>query len=105
MYFELCETLGNEPLEEEIPVEFEDFPQLVQQSFNFYSMLRDNWDPMGGNYLGKDMSTIFEFFRLYDVEKEEQILHMTLIQHIDSARAKLISSKKPKTEKPSPRKP
>ena len=25
-YFEMCEALGNEPAESEIPIEFDDFP-------------------------------------------------------------------------------
>jgi len=105
MYFEICETLGNEPLEEEIPIEFTDFPAIIQQTFSIYGMLRDIWDPMGGNYLGKDMSSVFDFFKLYEIDKEEQILQISFLQYIDAARSKLIASKKAPTTKPSPRKP
>ena len=100
IYFEMCEALGNEPVEDEIPVDANDFPAIVQQSLTFYGMLRDMWDTMNGVYLGKDMSSIFDFFSLYDIDKEECVLQITLIQYIDVARAKLINSKKPKTPKP-----
>ena len=42
-YFEMCELLGNTPIASEIPVDFDDFPLEVQQSFTVYRMLRDDW--------------------------------------------------------------
>lgn len=104
-YFEVCETMGTEPVESEIPVDYGDFSPIVQQSLLIYSMLRDCWEPMGGTYLGKDMSILFEFFNLYELDKEEKALHVMLLQIIDDTRAKLLASKKPKAEKPLPRKP
>ena len=53
-YFEMCEALGTEPVEEEIPVEFEDFCLDVQEALSIYQKLRDEWDYMGGNYIGKN---------------------------------------------------
>lgn len=103
MYLELCEALGNEPLEEEMPVEINDLPDLVQQTLQIYYMLKDIWDPMGGNYLGKDTSTLFEFFRLYDIDKAEQLLAVSFIQHMDYVRSKMISSKR-ESKKPSGKK-
>lgn len=106
-YFEMCEAIGTEPVDSEIPVEYSDLPVLTQQTLNFYRLLRDIWDPMGGNFLGKDMSLIFEIFKLYDVPKEEQLLHITFIQKLDSIRSKLIATKKAntQTDKPSQPKP
>ncbi len=104
VYFEMCEALGTEPVESEIPVEFDDLPGFIQESFSFYWLLRDVWDPVGGNYLGKDMSMLFEIFKLYDIEKAEKLLHVRVIQQIDQSRTKLLQSKKSQqpTEKPSP---
>lgn len=97
-YFEMCEQLGEEPIEEEIPTELGDFPDLIQQCFAIYGMLKDCWDPMGGNYLGKDYSIVFELFRVYRViELEEELLILDFLQHIDSVRAKIISSKQAKS--------
>lgn len=100
-YYELCETMGNEPVEEEIPVEMSDLPDLVQQTLNIYYMLADIWDPVGGNYLGKNTTNLFDFFNLYDIEKEERVLCVSFIQYIDHVRSKIISGKKqtPKASK------
>ena len=103
----MCEALGTEPLDSEIPVDFGDFPIFVQESLNFYSLLKDVWDPMGGNYLGKDMSMLFEIFKLYDLENAEKLLHISIIQQLDSVRSKIIHNKKAQktSEKPSPQRP
>lgn len=99
-YFEMCEALGTEPLDEEIPVEIGDFPDDVQTAFNIYFLLKDIWDTMGGNYLGKDTSTLFEFFNLYEIEKPDRLFILSLIQHMDYSRGKMISEKL-KDKKPS----
>ena len=95
-YLELCETLGNEPLESEIPLEFDDLAEIAQQAINIYHLLRDIWEPMGGTYLGKDTTSIFDFFDLYDIEKEERRIILMLIKLLDSERDKLIQQNKTK---------
>lgn len=102
-YFEMCEALGSEPLESEIPIDLEDFPEEVQQAFQIYYLLKDIWDTMGGNYLGKDTSTLFNFFDLYDIEKPNRLFIVNLIQQMDYARSKLISTKQ-KAKEPSSKK-
>jgi hypothetical protein len=92
-YFEMCEQLGTEPIEEEIPLEIDDFPSLVQNCFIVYQYLTDNWDTMGGNYLGKDYSIVFSLFDVYDVEKSERLLALEFLQRMDSIRSKIVSDK------------
>lgn len=93
-YFEMCEQLGEEPLEHEIPLELSDFPELVQQCFVMYGILSDNWDSMNGNYMGKDYSMVFNLFDIYQVsDSSEKLLSLDFMQHIDGVRAKLISDK------------
>jgi hypothetical protein len=93
-YFEMCEMLGQEPVEEEIPVEVSDFPDLVQQCFALYGILADTWDSMGGGYMGKDYSIIFNLFQVYDIiDNEEILICLDLLQHMDNVRQKLISEK------------
>ncbi len=87
-----------------MPVELEDFPELVQTAFSIYYMLQDCWDSMGGNYLGKDTGTLFEYFRLFDLNNSEQLLVLSLIQKMDSVRSKLISEKLKQTREASSRK-
>jgi len=92
-YFEMCEMLGTEPVDADIPVDLDDFEQEVQQAFDIYRMLSDNWDFMAGNYLGKDYGIVFDLFKLYQIEQPEQLLLLELIRYIDEERSKVIAEK------------
>ena len=98
-YFEICEAMGNEPIESEIPVEFEDFPLEVQQAFNAYRMLRDEWDTMTGSYLGKSLIGVKDVLEATEIEVSDQKLIIMLIRMIDAVRSDEINNKK-KMEKP-----
>lgn len=85
--------MGLEPVEEDIPPDIGDFPEIGQQSLLIYNCLSDCWDTMGGNYLGKDFAILFQLFELFEVDKESQKLCFKLVQHLDSCRAEIISIK------------
>lgn len=95
----MCEMLGNEPIESEIPVEFEDFHIEVQQAFNAYRMLRDEWDTMNGNYLGKSLIGIKDVLEATEIEPSDHKFIVMLIRMIDNVRSDEINNKK-KTEQP-----
>ena len=92
-YFEMCEILGEEPIESEIPLDSSDFPVLVQQALMIYGYLEDRWDSMGGGYLGKNYSIVFKFFDLFEVDNTETLLMLELLQQIDIIRSKLVAEK------------
>ena len=98
-YFEMCEALGSEPAESEIPVEFDDFPLEVQQAFNAYRMLRDEWDAMSGTYLGKSLIGIKDVLEATEIEPSEQKFIIMLIRLIDNVRSEEVNNKK-KTQEP-----
>ena len=93
-YFEMCEMLGTEPKDEDIPVELEDFPLEVQQALNVYRMLRDEWDAMSGVYLGKSLIGITEIMDATEIDLADRKLTITLIRMIDSVRQEQINTKK-----------
>lgn len=95
----MCEALGSEPVEEEIPIDFEDLPVTAQQAFAIYSKLKDEWDYMGGNYIGKNYSGILDILTLLEVPVEDRKTMFELITIIDSHRAAAIAASKPKSNK------
>lgn len=97
-YFEMCEALGSEPLEEEIPVDYEDFCLDVQEALGIYSKLRDEWDTMNGVYLGKNYVGLVDILELLDVPVEDRRTQFELIGIIDKHRSKAIADAKPKTK-------
>lgn len=97
-YFEMCEALNSEPVESEIPVEYSDLYIDVQEAMNIYSKLRDEWDTMNGNYLGKSYSGISDILELLSVPVEDKKTVFELIGIIDTHRSKAIADAKPKTK-------
>lgn len=93
-YFEMCEMLGEEPTEENTPVELNDFADIVQVAFDVYYALQDNWDPIGGNYLGKVKYNLVETMSLLGVEQEDYREVFTYISLIDRVRSELIQQEK-----------
>lgn len=100
-YYEMCEALGNEPDESDMPLDMSDFHTIVQQCFVIYNILPDIWDTMGGNYMGKDYTIVFSLFDLYGIEPEEKLLCLELLQTMDHTRSKLVADKLKAAKKPS----
>lgn len=92
-YFEMCKELGNEPDESEVPVDIDDLPECVQTALSMYNTLSDEWDYMGGNYIGKNLTNLFEIFTLFNVAEDEQLISYKFLTIIDNERRALIRSK------------
>lgn len=76
-YIAMCEQLGKEPDEKEIPPDWEDFPYIVQIAINTFNMLGDRVYPEIG-YIGKDYTNLSHYIEVYDIEDKEfflEILH------------------------------
>lgn len=98
----MCETLGTEPLEEEIPLEFEDLPLELQSVMIVYRKLQDKYDSFNGIYLCKDISSIAEVFKICDVPDEDKGFVLDIIRIIDSHRAQMSASDKQQKSSKSP---
>lgn len=96
-YFEMCEALNSEPIDSEIPVDFEDLFIDVQEALTVYHSLRDDWDTVNGNYLGKNHSGINDIFTILEVPVEDRKMLFKLINTIDQHRSKALADAKPKT--------
>lgn len=97
-YFEMCEQLGTTPIESEIPVETDDFPDEVQEAINIYYRLRDEWDTMNGVYMGKSYTGLGEIFEIFEIEKQDRKYFLEWIAVMDRARSKAIELNKPKKD-------
>lgn len=98
-YFEMCEALGNEPIDDEIPVELEDFPNEVQNSINIYYRLKDEWDTMNGIYLGKSYNGLADIFNIYEVDTADRKYFLEWFAVMDASRSRAIEAKRPKQPK------
>jgi len=98
-YFDMCEMLGSEPIEEEIPIEMDDFPTEVQEAIGVYYRLRDEWDSMSGTYMGKSYVGLLDILDILEIPQEDRKLTLDWISIMDNVRAKSIRDSKPKPTK------
>lgn len=74
-YYEMCEQLGKEPKEHEIPPDWEDFPEIVQTAINTFNLLGDRMYPEIG-YVGKDYTNLPQYLEVYGIEDKEFFLEV-----------------------------
>lgn len=80
-YFTMCEQMGKEPDDEEIPPDWEDFPDIAIFAQNTYNLLGDRVYPEIG-YVGKDYSNLSVFIDMYEIEDKE--LFVEILDFLDS---------------------
>lgn len=90
-YYDMCESMNSDPIDEEIPVEFQDFPFEVQLALEIYSLLPTMWDTEHGFYLGRRLEIMPYLFRLHNVEDEKEALCIILIA--DEINKEIINKK------------
>ena len=87
-YLTMCEQLGKEPNPDEIPPDWEDFPEIVQVAINIFNMLGDRVFPEIG-YIGKDYTNLSEFMEVYEIQDKEYFLD--ILNWLDSRAIKKSS--------------
>ena len=80
----MCEQLGKEPVAEELPADFEDFPYIVQVAIIIFGILPDVWEGFSGTYMGKNFSLLPYLAKdVYKVDDHPQLVQIiTLINKI-----------------------
>ena len=71
----MMEQLGKEPIEEEIPPDWEDLPEIVVQAVSTFNMLGDRAYPEIG-YVGKDYTNLTHYLELYGIDDKEYFLEL-----------------------------
>ncbi len=87
--------MGSEPIDSEIPVEYDDLLLDVQEAMLIYRMLSDTWDVMNGHYTGKNYAGLLDILSLYDIEDRKTTF--MIIRKLDEAR---ITTTKPQKSAP-----
>lgn len=77
-YLEMCETLGTEPREDQIPIELEDLPVEVHEAYKIYHLLPDYYVGMG-DYIGKQLQYIPVYLDLLEVDDRLDILKLVIL--------------------------
>jgi len=80
-YLKMCEQMGQEPRDDEIPPDWEDFPDIVIEAVSTFSSLGDRVYPDVG-YMGKDFTTLPFYMNIHKVEDTE--LFLEILTYLES---------------------
>lgn len=72
-YYLMCEQMGWEPDEEEIPIDPSELSFNAQQALVLLNSLPDLWDGMSGSWLGKDYSGLAAIMDIYNMQDREVV--------------------------------
>lgn len=99
----ICEQMGNEPKEDEMPADFGDFPYSVQVAISIFAIMPDVWEGMSGTYMGKNFSILPFLADVYEVDNRPQLMQfINIIGSIvmnQRSKEQKIRQKKSKTTK------
>ena len=87
-YIDMCEQLEQEPKDDEIPPDWEDFPEIVRDAINTFNQLGDRVFPEIG-YVGKDYANVQYYIEVYDIDDIEFFLE--ILSWLDSRAIKKSS--------------
>ncbi len=91
-YLDMCEQLGTEPSESEIPVELDDMPMEVEVAYQVYNLLPDKIDSFNGIYYGKALEHTPSILEFLEIDSRKDIFKIILI--IDSLEREEINRTK-----------
>lgn len=76
----MCEQMGWEPDEKEMPLEVHNLSYHCQQALRLFNALPDKIEGMNGVWLGKDFSGLTDIMNIYKIDDSEKERVFELLQ-------------------------
>lgn len=75
----MCEQMGWEPDENQIPIDPSTLSLEVQHALILLNALPDKWEGMSGSWMGKDYSGLSAIMDIYEMEDRRSIFELLQI--------------------------
>ncbi len=92
----MCEQMGWEINEEEIPKDPSVFTIECQQALMLLNILPDKWEGMSGTWMGKDYSGLEAIMNIYEIDNRRHVFD--LVQVGEGEMSKYYSQKQKERE-------
>jgi hypothetical protein len=79
----MCEQMGWEPRDEDIPLDPSTLSIEAQQALIVLQSLPDNWEGMSGSWMGKDYSGLSTILDIYEVENKRLVFEFVKLCEIE----------------------
>lgn len=78
-YIDMCEQMGWEPDESQMPKDPSLLSFEVQQALLLLNVLPDKWEGMSGTWLGKDYAGLDSILTIYQIDNVRQVFELLQI--------------------------
>ena len=95
-YLQMCDQMGWEPKEEEMPLDPSELSIEVQQALLLLNALPDIWEGMSGSWLGKNYNGLSTILDIYEIEDRKTVFE--LLKHAETQLAKFYEEKRKQQE-------
>ena len=75
-YIAMCEQMGWEPREDDMPVDPSTLSLEAQQALTLLNALPDNWEGMSGTWMGKDYSGLEAIMNIYEIHDRKTVFEL-----------------------------
>jgi|TARA_B100000035_G_scaffold268207_1_gene241599 hypothetical protein len=75
-YIDMCEQMGWEPDESQMPKDPSLLSFEVQQALLLLNVLPDKWEGMSGTWLGKDYAGLDSILTIYQIDNVRQVFEL-----------------------------
>jgi hypothetical protein len=72
----MCEQMGWEPREEELPLDGSTLSLEAQQALLLLNALPDKWEGMSGSWLGKEYAGLVDIMEIYDIQNKRVVFEL-----------------------------
>ena len=95
-YIDMCEQMGWEINEDDIPKDPSVFSIEVQQALMLLNILPDKWEGMSGTWMGKDYSGLDAIMNIYEIDNRRVVFD--LVQVGENEMSKYYAQKRKERE-------
>lgn len=85
-YIEMCEQMGWEVDEDQIPKDPSELPLEAQQALILLNSLPDNFEGMSGTWMGKDYSGLAAIMDIYDIDDRKTVFELLKVAEIEMSK-------------------
>ena len=78
-YLLMCEQMGWEPKEEEMPKDPSSLSYECQQALVLVNALPDKWEGMSGTWMGKDYSGLEAIMNIYEIDDRRAVFDLVQV--------------------------
>jgi hypothetical protein len=72
----MCEQMGWEPRDDDMPVDPSTLSLESQQALTLLNALPDNWEGMSGTWMGKDYSGLEAIMNIYEIQDRRTVFEL-----------------------------